>query len=468
MVEQRELLGKLFFTTAILILIYMFITPISHVLIHVDEYWTYSLVNLPFIQGLTVAAHDVHPPLYYMILYLFTPFGLENIYILKIVSIIPYILLMFVSYFKIRKDYNWLTAGLFIFCIGIMSDFFIEFLTIRMYSWGVFFVIMAFIYFKDVLTKWDKKSWILLTLFTLLSAYTQYLFTIPCGLIYILLLVKILKSEEIKSHLKQFIFSAISLVVLYAPWMVVFIHQLKTHPTTSNELPQLMNFFNFLTVFAVKNPDFSFEMIVFKIIALIFLVIILLLIYNNKAKYEASGIVIMFVTISASAFLIMGSARDINTRYLLPVLGIFWLCSSITVGKIENNKLLAVMLALIIVLAGISVFITQDDISDRLEFNDEKSSFLKSINNNDSVIVYDTDFGYQVLHDDLNKTKQYSVKDTYFYDNDIEISGNLDKIINKNSDKNIYLVLWDNLDSYKKYDLDEKFESGYGVYQIGK
>lgn len=468
MVEQRELLGKLFFTTAILILIYMFITPISHVLIHVDEYWTYSLVNLPFIQGLTVAAHDVHPPLYYMILYLFTPFGLENIYILKIVSIIPYILLMFVSYFKIRKDYNWLTAGLFIFCIGIMSDFFIEFLTIRMYSWGVFFVIMAFIYFKDVLTKWDKKSWILLTLFTLLSAYTQYLFTIPCGLIYILLLVKILKSEEIKSHLKQFIFSAISLVVLYAPWMVVFIHQLKTHPTTSNELPQLMNFFNFLTVFAVKNPDFSFEMIVFKIIALIFLVIILLLIYNNKAKYEASGIVIMFVTISASAFLIMGSARDINTRYLLPVLGIFWLCSSITVGKIENNKFLAVMLALIIVLAGISVFITQDDISDRLEFNDEKSSFLKSINNNDSVIVYDTDFGYQVLHDDLNKTKQYSVKDTYFYDNDIEISGNLDKIINKNSDKNIYLVLWDNLDSYKKYDLDEKFESGYGVYQIGK
>lgn len=468
MVEQRELLGKLFFTTAILILLYMFITPISHVLIHVDEYWTYSLVNLPFIQGLTVAAHDVHPPLYYMILYLFTPFGLENIYILKIVSIIPYILLMFVSYFKIRKDYNWLTAGLFIFCIGIMSDFFIEFLTIRMYSWGAFFVIMAFIYFKDVLTKWDKKSWILLTLFTLLSAYTQYLFAIPCGLIYILLLVKILKSEEIKSHLKQFIFSAISLVVLYAPWMVVFIHQLKTHPTTSNELPQLMNFFNFLTVFAVKNPDFSFEMIVFKIIALIFLVIILLLIYNNKAKYEASGIVIMFVTISVSAFLIMGSARDINTRYLLPVLGIFWLCSSITVGKIENNKFLAVMLALIIVLAGISVFITQDDISDRLEFNDEKSSFLKSINNNDSVIVYDTDFGYQVLHDDLNKTKQYSVKDTYFYDNDIEISGNLDKIINKNSDKNIYLVLWDNLDSYKKYDLDEKFESGYGVYQIGK
>ena len=466
MYKKREFLGKIFFASAVLILIYMFITPASHVLIHVDEYWTYSLVNLPFMQGMTVAAHDVHPPLYYLILYLFTPFGLGNIFILKIASIIPYLLLMFVSYFKIRKDYNWLTAGLFIFCIGAMSDFFVEFLTMRMYSWGLFFVIMAFIYFRDVVENWDRKSWAFLTLFTLLSAYTQYLFAISCGLIYLSVLYRILKSEDVKAHLKQFAFSVISLVVLYAPWMVVLVHQLKTHPSTGNELPQLTGIFNYLTVFAVKNPDLSFEMILFKIIALMFLFMILLLIYKNRAEYEANGILIMFVTIAVSVFVIMGSARDINTRYLLPVLGIFWLCASITIGKLENNKILAIMLALVIVLAGISVFITQDDITDRFEFNDRKSSFLESINNNGSVIVYDTDFGYQVLHDDLNKTKQYSIKDTYFYDNDTKISGNLDKIIDKNQDKDIYLVLWENLDQYKKYNLDEKFKSGYGVYQI--
>lgn len=464
--DKKEILGKTFFAAAILILIYMFINPASHVLIHVDEYWTYSLVNLPFIKGMTVAAHDVHPSLHYIILYLFSPFGLDNIYILKIVSIIPYILLMLVSLFKIRKDYNWLTAGLFIFCIGAMGDFFVEFLTIRMYSWGLFFVMMAFIYFKEVVENWDRQNWILLTLFTLLSAYTQYLFAITCGLIYILVLVKVLKSEDVKTHLKQFTISVIALAVLYAPWIVVLIHQLKTHTTTSNELPQLASVFNYLTLFAVKNTDFSFEMIIFKIIALIFLFLILFLIYKNRAEYEASGILIMFVTIAVSVFLIMGSARDMNARYLLPVLGIFWLCASIIIGKIENNKILALMLALIIVLAGISVIITHDDISNRFEFNDKKSSFLESINNNDSVIVYDTDFGYQVLHNDLNNTKQYSIKDTYYYDNDIEISGNLDRIIDKNSDKDIYLVLWENIGQYKKYDLDEKFKSGYGVYLI--
>ena len=70
MFEKREFLGKLFFGAAILILLYMFISPISNVFIHVDEYWTYSLVNLPFInRGSTrcpssTVLHDsasVHP-----------------------------------------------------------------------------------------------------------------------------------------------------------------------------------------------------------------------------------------------------------------------------------------------------------------------------------------------------------------------------------------------------------------------
>lgn len=134
MYEKRDFLGIFLFAVAVLIFLYMFISPLTHMFINVDEYWTYSLVNLPFIDGMKVVFHDVHPPLYYWILYLLTPFGLDNLYLLKVVSIIPYLLIMAVSATKIRKDYDWLTAGLFVFCIGVMSDFFVEFLTIRMYS----------------------------------------------------------------------------------------------------------------------------------------------------------------------------------------------------------------------------------------------------------------------------------------------------------------------------------------------
>ena len=87
MYEKRDLLGILFFGLAILILLYMFISPLTNAFINVDEYWTYSLVNLPFMEGMTVAIHDVHPPLYYWILYLFTPFGLGNLYLLKVIQL---------------------------------------------------------------------------------------------------------------------------------------------------------------------------------------------------------------------------------------------------------------------------------------------------------------------------------------------------------------------------------------------
>ena len=126
--EKRELIGKLFFGISILILIYMFISPLTHTILHIDEYWTYSLVNLTFMQGMTVAVHDVHPILYYLILYLFKPIaGSDNFYFFKVLSIVPYLLLLVVSATKIKDDHGWLTAGLFTFSLGVMSDFFIEF-----------------------------------------------------------------------------------------------------------------------------------------------------------------------------------------------------------------------------------------------------------------------------------------------------------------------------------------------------
>ena len=189
MYEKKDILGMALIGISVLILIYMFLSPLTNIIINIDEYWTYSLVNLPLKEGMIVAIHDVHPPLYYLILYLFTPFSLDNLYLLKTISIIPYALIILVSVTKIREDYGWLTAGLFVFCLGVMSDFFTEFLTIRMYSWGLFFLLMTFIYYKEVITHWDRKSWVILTLFTLLSAYTQYFFAITCGLIYLLILI---------------------------------------------------------------------------------------------------------------------------------------------------------------------------------------------------------------------------------------------------------------------------------------
>lgn len=450
MYEKRDLLGILFFAIGIITLFFMFISPLTNAFIHVDEYWTYTLVNLPIRDAFSVIVHDVHPPLYYGILFLFTPFGLDNLYLLKVLSIVPYILIMAVSATKIREDYGWLTAGLFVFCLGVMSDFFVEFLTIRMYSWGLFFVLMAFIYYNEVVTHWDKRSWVLLTLFTLLSAYTQYFFGITCALMYVLILYEILTKHRDK--LSQFKKSLIAVIVLYAPWGIIFVYQILKETAGTHEGFRLTDILHYLVCFAIKSEDFRPEMIAFKLIAFAFLIFILFLIYKKREKFSSAGIFLMYATIAVGILSLMFSFENtMRMRYLVPVMGIFWLSASIVIGKIKNYRVLVVALLFVMVLSAASLSITTEDINSRFAFNEEKATFLDSINNNSTVVVFNSDYAYRILHTDLDKTKIYTLSDTYFYSDDAQVCKDFDKILKDNPDKNIYLVNWKHTDRNKKY-----------------
>lgn len=129
-----------------------------------------------------------------------------------------------------------------------------------------------------------------------------------------------------------------------------------------------------------------------------------------------------------------------------------------------------VALILVMLLAGASFAITNEDINSRFAFNDEKANFLDSINNNDSVIVFNTDFGYKILHNDLDRAKLYSLADTYFYCNDTEICKDFDKILNQSDGKNVYLVNWKNTDRNKKYEdnynLTKVYDAGHYHFNL--
>ncbi len=449
---NRDVLGKLFFAIAILIGLFMFFCPISNILIHVDEYWTLSLINLPFIEGMRIAISDVHPPLHYIILYAVSPITSNSLYLLKVVSIIPYFIILVISATKIRKDYGWLTSGIFAFTIGTMSVLFIEFLTVRMYPWLLLFVLLSFIYFKEVIINFDRKSWVLLTLFTLLAAYTHYFALFTCGLIYLLILVNILKSPDKKEKIKKWVYSVITLMILYAPWFVVLIRQFGTQTSTSHEPTVLINIFSYLTFFAINNTDLSMEMIFLKVLAIIFVAFIIVLIYKNKAKYEASGVFLMYATIIIGILVLSVSFQALRSRYIVGVIGIFWLSVSILLSKIESDKVLAILIAFILVFSVSSILITHDDAVSRIEWANERNEFLDSINNDSTVIVYNTNFGYMFIHDGVNKTSEYSLSDTYFFDDNVKISKDIDKIINKHPKDNIYLVNWKDTDKNKKYE----------------
>ena len=255
--------------------------------------------------------------------------------------------------------------------------------------------------------------------------------------------------------------------------MVVFAYQLKTQVGGYHEGFQPIKAIHYLTYFAIKSENFKPETVVFKIVAIVFLLLLLFVIYRKKEKLPAVGVFLLYATIAIGVLGLMSSfCNTMRVRYLIPVMGIFWLSASIVIGKIENSRLLAVMLILIMVLAGASLMITEKDMDSRISYEDEKSAFLESIDNNSTVVVFNTDYGYRVLHDDLKNTSQYSIGDTYFYDDDVEICSNLTKILDKNPDKKVYLVNWANKDINKEYEnnytLVEKFDAGHYTINLVK
>jgi hypothetical protein len=74
----------------------------------------------------------------------------------------------------LRKEFNPLFAGIFSFSITSLPNFMYLGTTIRMYTWGFFFLTLGFFYAYKIISKPKKRYYIFLTLLSIMSLYTHY------------------------------------------------------------------------------------------------------------------------------------------------------------------------------------------------------------------------------------------------------------------------------------------------------
>ena len=166
---NKNTIGQLFFTISILMLMYMLINPLTQVITNINEFFTLTLINFPISDILHILGGETNPPLYFLLVKGLSKLA-NDFAILNVFSIIPYDIVLILSTFKLRKDYGWLTAGLFALAIAVMSEFFITYSILRPYSWAMLFTLLSFIFFMDIITTANKTSFILFTLFSFLSS----------------------------------------------------------------------------------------------------------------------------------------------------------------------------------------------------------------------------------------------------------------------------------------------------------
>ena len=456
--ESKDILGTIFLALSIIMLGYMLISPFTQMIIHIDEYFTLTVLNFPLSDLIFVTSHDVHPPAHYLILKVVTKiltlFGIEfnRIFVYKLISIIPYAIILILSATKIKKEYGYLTAGVFAFSMGVMSEFFVHYLIIRMYSWAILFVILAFIYLKDVLDKNDTKSWALLTIFSVLAAYTHYFAAIPIVCVYMALFVYLFIND--KQKLKYWVISAICGMILFSPWILSLISQFSS-VSEGFWIPEitLERMIGFLGFFVdSKNIEVSLLSIA------ILIVLIIISLKSNDIKrtdkfYILCGIIAYIGTITIGSIISIISEPILVDRYLLPSAAILWFTISFIGGKINNRNefIITFALILILLLAGTAHMISDNEYW--AENNINKEAYFNQITQDNNSIVINTAYSYRMFYLGFsNSTDMYILNHPYelygFNLSDLhdtfdfkEISKEeIPKLIKDNEDKNIYII----------------------------
>ena len=461
MFKNKDLLGKILFLISVGLLIYMLISPLTGVITHTDEYFTLATVQFPFFDMIGMVQADVHPPLHYALLCIINSLFGFNFYILKFTSIIPFIVILAVSATKIKDEYSWLTAGLFTIALATMSDFFIHYLTIRMYAWALLFLLLSFVYLKDLMTKFDLKSWCLVTAFTICGVYTHYFVSLTSVLLYLILLAYIIRNN--RDQLKNWFISTALVIVSFLPWVPFLLSQMKrvhdtfwVPPVDGNMVLKAFAFFS------VHNQDIIIA--VCSILLLVLLIAIFIRQCPDYSKidnlYIAGGIGLFFGTIIILIVLSLLFKPVLWLRYLVPVSSILWLCLCILIGRIKNDRILIITLAVILLLALVSFANVLDESNDIYKDGLKQQKALDVIDENDSIVIIAGRYCILEFAPFIEDGEVYYVN-TENYDTNVHKLANFTKIdlkdiksiCSKNKDKNIYSIGYE--DYFDDYNVDK-------------
>lgn len=350
-----------------------------------DELFTIGLAGSSYRDLISIAAADVHPPLYYLIVKFildgcnliftgasaFAP-GLTSeaaIIIVKIVSVLPFLLLFAYCMGSIRKYFGMLCAGLFAFCVISMSQLSAYTTEMRMYGFAMFFITAGMIHAYEAVTHTGSRcKWIGITAYGLAAMYTHYFAAVAAAMMYLYLLVSFLfrartqgkRWKDMITVCKPVLLSGMICAIGYLPWISAVIFQVGQVSDNYWILPLTIKSIGGCVKFLFK-PAFLSDTLNTLLAVLLFLIYCGVLAYGlmqiriaHKNKMESKtdsaqeftqkftfSIALLLVLIGVVLFGFIASflLRPVFIyRYMLPAAGAFWLCFVLLLGEMKDKK----------------------------------------------------------------------------------------------------------------------------------
>jgi len=402
-----------------------------------DEIYTQAIVNISFSQMLERGISNVHPLGYYIGLKLFKKLcfmiNFTDVEAISIIfSLIPMYLLYILSATKIRKNFGLLTAGIFSLCIISMPILMKYATEVRMYSWGLFFVTICFLYMWEIKKNSNFKNWALFTIFTICSAYTHYFTAVTCGVMYLIIFLYVFKD---KVELKKWVLSVIMAILAYSSWIPYAFSQVTSvssdywiDPIT---LETILNYFYFMfnpmTQIVPNSMAHEFLKPKFEILGLILILsllalLVLYIINRNDLSEEARdknnfailGWIIVVAVPAIGVIISLIKTPVFYMRYLVPLLGILWLGFSILLeGNYDKKKIFYPILIIVLVIGVVSTVNFIDYSQNAHDFQSyDRDMVLNEIPDGSAIITNDYHIKLLIESYAKNPQKFYKKKPT--------------------------------------------------------
>lgn len=342
-----------------------------------DELFTMGFTEASLKDMILLTARDVHPPLYYMIVGLFTKSAaagcVSRVIMAKAASMLPFLLCILLAVTKVRKNFGLLCAGLFGFLVLAMPQLAAYTVEIRMYGYGLFFVLAGMLYAYELSEKpWIRKGtkhrWIILTICALFACYTHYFACVAACMIYVYLLVRFCMQGRMKQMAKPFFASGIVCAAGYLPWLLLVVtaqvgrvkENYWIQPVSLRTLGGCVKFI-FKPAFSNEGLNIVLAVLFFLIYAGLFLY--MLISFRKKEEEEkkqnifAAGCFFVLGGLVLFGFFASLLIKPVFVyRYMIPAMGVFWLAFAILAASLRSKKYLLIPLLLLTAVVGVRNF----------------------------------------------------------------------------------------------------------------
>lgn len=193
-----------------------------------DEIYSWHISQSNAKTIIEIAAGDIHPPFYYIVLKFWTVLFSDSVFSLRMLSVTVSLAGMVFIYLICRKIFNTdleIFFALLLYAVSPLNIYYSQ--EVRMFNLNLFLCLGSVFFFISYLNRPNVRNGLLYSAFTVLAFYTHYFAFLIFFTQAVILLIIFLRKEVDFPFVRNFSPYYLGVIVLYIPWFGKFLYQVN-------------------------------------------------------------------------------------------------------------------------------------------------------------------------------------------------------------------------------------------------